>query len=59
MGKRKRHHFIPQFYLAGFTDSGKKDGSIWVTNIRNHRSWRTTPVDLRSAKQYVHSNDAR
>jgi hypothetical protein len=27
-----RHHFVSQFYLGGFTGTGKKDGWFWVYN---------------------------
>ena len=26
----RKHHFISNFYLAGFTASGKKDNTLWV-----------------------------
>lgn len=35
-GKRKqarRHHYLPQFYLAGFTPSGNKDDKLWVFDL--------------------------
>jgi len=39
----RRHHFVPQCWLAGFTDSGKKDGSIFVTDLKRGKQWKTTP----------------
>jgi hypothetical protein len=37
-----KHHFVPQFYLAGFTESGRKDDFLWVVprdggNLRRQR----------------------
>lgn len=40
MGKRhkasrpQKHHWLPQFYLAGFTASGEKTGSLWTTDLQ-------------------------
>ena len=28
--RERRHHYLPQFYLAGFTDKGTKEGRLWV-----------------------------
>ncbi|HEY8390842.1 MAG TPA: DUF4238 domain-containing protein [Clostridia bacterium] len=36
----KKHHYIPRFYLAGFTLSGSKDDFIWVLDQKNGKQWR-------------------
>lgn len=34
-----RHHYLSQFYLAGFTDTGDKDGTLHVTDLHNCKQW--------------------
>jgi hypothetical protein len=31
----KRHHYISQFYLAGFTSDGTQDGDIYCFDLHN------------------------
>jgi hypothetical protein len=38
----KKHHYIPRFYLDGFTDS---DGFFFVYDKLNKKIWRTTPAN--------------
>jgi len=33
----KRHHYLSQFYLAGFTSTGKKDGDLYAFNIEKRK----------------------
>ncbi|MGA7217900.1 MAG: DUF4238 domain-containing protein [Candidatus Sulfotelmatobacter sp.] len=39
----RAHHYAPQCWLAGFTDSGQKDGRLWVTDFKRKKQWHTTP----------------
>jgi hypothetical protein len=39
----RAHHYVPQCWLAGFTDSGQKDGRLWVTDFNRRRQWPTSP----------------
>ena len=50
--KSRKHHFLPQFYLAGFTDSGNKKGKLWVLDKENLCQWRTTPKSVAYCKDY-------
>ncbi|MBO9683179.1 MAG: DUF4238 domain-containing protein [Flavisolibacter sp.] len=36
----KKHHYIPQFYLKGFTD---KDSSYYVFDKRANKCWKSSP----------------
>jgi hypothetical protein len=45
----KQHHYVPQFYLAGFTMSGTTDDRIYVFDQGEIRQWPTTPAN--AAKQ--------
>jgi hypothetical protein len=39
----RRHHFVPQCWLAGFTSTGEKDGELYVTDLIRRKQWRTNP----------------
>src|SRR6266853_3306867 len=39
----RAHHYVPQCWLAGFTDSGQKAGRLWVTDFSRKKQWPTTP----------------
>jgi hypothetical protein len=41
--KPRAHHFAPQCWLAGFTDSGDKTGRLWVTDIERRKQWPSSP----------------
>jgi hypothetical protein len=42
----RRHHYLPQVYLAGFTDTGEKDGQFHVLDICSGASFRTSPINV-------------
>jgi hypothetical protein len=39
----RAHHFAPQSWLAGFTDSGEKEGRLWVTDLKRRKQWISNP----------------
>jgi hypothetical protein len=39
----RRHHYVPRFWLAGFTDTGEKDGTLWVTDLPRKKQWQAKP----------------
>jgi len=39
----RRHHFVPQCWLAGFTGTGEKDGELCVTDLTRRKQWTTNP----------------
>ena len=39
-----KQHFVPKFYLKGFTKESSIDGKLWVVNLDNRKSWQTTPA---------------
>ena len=41
MSTARRHHYIPQWYLAGFTDTGTADGFVTVHDLIEDRDFRT------------------
>src|SRR5437764_8841530 len=38
-----KHHYVPQFYLAGFTASGQRDDILHVLDKRLRRTWKARP----------------
>jgi Protein of unknown function (DUF4238) len=48
----RRHHFLPQGYLAGFTDTGLKDGTLHVLDLKARKSFRTTPLNVAVEKDF-------
>jgi hypothetical protein len=45
----RKHHFVPSFYLSGFTQSGTEDGELHVIDVERKATWRSTPRN--SAKE--------
>lgn len=39
----RRHHYVPSFYLAGFTASGSNEDRLFVFDQGQIRSWPSTP----------------
>lgn len=48
----RRHHFVPQAYLAGFTDTGTKNGQMYVMEAETRRSFRTSPKNIAVEKDF-------
>lgn len=38
-----KHHYIPKFYLANFTEAGHKDSKLWVTDQKQCKQWHASP----------------
>jgi Protein of unknown function (DUF4238) len=45
-GEPRAHHFVPQCWLAGFTQNGRKDGQLFVTDLKRQKQWSTTPPNV-------------
>jgi len=41
----KRHHFLPRFYLSGFTDTGESSKRLWAIDRQEARQWQTNVTD--------------
>lgn len=48
----RRHHYLPQSYLAAFTDTGLKDGQFSVLDIQTGRSFRTSPLNVGAERDF-------
>ena len=42
----RRHHYLPRFYLAGFTDSGQRDGRLHVISLQDGHRLIGTPESV-------------
>jgi Protein of unknown function (DUF4238) len=42
----RRHHFIPQAYLAQFTDAGTKEGKFFVLEVKSSHCFHTSPTNV-------------
>ena len=51
-GQPRKHHFVPSFYLAGFTDSGGKDGKLFVLDQQRLATWPGTPLTVGYEKDF-------
>ncbi len=39
----RAHHFAPQCWLTGFTDTGRKDGRLFATDLKREKQWPSSP----------------
>lgn len=42
----RRHHYLPQAYLAAFTDTGTKEGAFYVLDVDTLKSFETSPLNV-------------
>jgi hypothetical protein len=48
----RAHHYVPQAYLAGFTDSGTKDGRLYAHDYKQLKTWASTPAGVGFERDY-------
>jgi len=48
----KRSHYLPRFYLAGFTISGAPDGELHVLDQQRGKSWPSNPANSAIEKYF-------
>jgi hypothetical protein len=53
----RRHHYVPQCWLAGFTETGENDGRLWVTDFSRQRQWPTTPANAGHIRDFYRLTD--
>ena len=51
-GQPRKHHYVPQFYLAGFTADGSKDGRLFVLDKEKRKTWTSTPKGTAHKRDY-------
>jgi hypothetical protein len=47
-----RHHYVPEFYLAGFTASGEKDDFLFVFDKDKKKQWKSKPNSIAFEHDY-------
>ena len=52
MNVPRKHHYVPNFYLKGFTKEGTEDGRIWVTDTKLKNQWPSSPKNSASEKDF-------
>ena len=53
MAKRpKKHHYVPAFYLAGFTVAGSENGRLYVFDQSQIKTWPATPRTVGYANDF-------
>lgn len=48
----RKHHYLPQGYLAAFTDTGAKDGQFYVLDPDTGKCFRTSPKNVASQRDF-------
>jgi len=48
----RKHHFLPKFYLSGFTGSIGRSNLIWVIDKNSGRCWATSPRKAAVRRDY-------
>ena len=52
MSTPRQHHILPAFYLAGFTDTGTKNGTLHVFDYLRGRHYDTTPEKVARERDF-------
>jgi hypothetical protein len=53
----RAHHFNPQCWLAGFTETGQKDGRLWVTDLKRRKQWASSPPNAGHRRDFYRATD--
>lgn len=48
----RSHHYVPEFYLAGFTPSGARDDFLFVRDLETKKGWRQRPREAACEKDF-------
>jgi Protein of unknown function (DUF4238) len=51
------HHVVPACWLAGFTDTGEKHGTLWVTDLRRSKQWPSDPIKSGRRRDFYRRSD--
>ncbi len=52
MSTARRHHYVPQGYLAAFTDTGTKEGQFCVMEVESGDCFSTSPKNVGVARDF-------
>jgi hypothetical protein len=64
MGSRRRsvpraHHFAPQCWLAGFTETGQKTARLWVTDLKRRKQWPSNPKNTGHRRDFYRTSSTQ
>jgi hypothetical protein len=48
----RAHHYVPVFYLAGFTKEGNPNSTLWVFDRQQDRSWQASPRNVANQRDF-------
>ena len=48
----RAHHFVPEFFLAGFTPDETKEDLLWVTDFARAKQWKTVPKNAAHRRDF-------
>jgi hypothetical protein len=51
-GGARNHHFVPQYYLKGFSRPRSKDGRLTVFDLKDRKSFVTRPRNVAARRDY-------
>ncbi|RXV64126.1 DUF4238 domain-containing protein [Burkholderia stabilis] len=51
-GEARKHHYVPQCYLKGFTHDRRKDSRLYVVDARRRRLFYTTPSNIAAERDF-------
>ena len=57
MSMPRRHHYLPHFYLAGFTPQGNKDDMLHVLDMETGKTWKSKPGGVAHQIDYYRLDD--
>lgn len=50
--RARHHHHVSVFYLAGFTDTGNRDGKLWTHDLDRQKQYRTSPAKVAHRRDF-------
>ena len=48
----RRHHYIPKFYLVGFTPSGEENDFLFVLDKDSGKQWKAKPENVAHQRDF-------
>lgn len=48
----RKHHYVPQAYLASFTENGEKTGNFYVMNVLEGNRFKTSPKNVAAERDF-------
>lgn len=52
----RRHHYVPKFYLAGFTPSATPEDYLWIFDKKTRKSWKSKPQNVAFERDFFRAD---